>query len=413
MTRRPRLRGRAGIGAAFGAALALAQTAAYAQSATLSADELRPLYANADDIREGKQLADTACAKCHGPDGVSATSQVPHLAGQRPSYVYRKLQAFRRADRPGVAEGHDKGMLKFLNDDALANVAAYYASLDPPPPPPGAAPKYKDPLAAGKAAAQPCAKCHGEGGVSHKDGVPSLVGLAPKYLVESMKDYRDGDRPVGDKNADMKTALDALNDKDLENIANFYASQSDNLTRAQTSNPGAGPVAKEAIAACDKCHGDAGVSTSVITPSLAGQDETYALAALRAYRDGTRDDVAMSPKAKKLSDSELTNFAAYYAALAPKPVNIPRPLSPDEWADKCDRCHGANGNSARPDVPALAGQRADYIEKALGDYRKGVRMSAEMDAMSSILTDEDIKGLAAHYAFQKGRPAIFVPVPAK
>ena len=31
--------------------------------------------------------------------------------------------------------------------------------------------------------------------------------------------------------------------------------------------------------------------------------------------------------------------------------------------------------------------------------------------MSSILTDDDIKGIAAHYAYQKGRPVVFITVP--
>jgi hypothetical protein len=36
-----------------------------------------------------------------------------------------------------------------------------------------------------------------------------------------------------------------------------------------------------------------------------------------------------------------------------------------------------------------------------------------MAAMTSILTNDDVKGLAAHYAFQKGRPVVFVPIPEK
>ena len=108
--------------------------------------------------------------------------------------------------------------------------------------------------------------------------------------------------------------------------------------------------------------------------------------ALRAYKDGTRDDDTMTPRAKKLDDVAMTTLSAYYAGLDPKPVNIPRPLSPDEWAEKCDRCHGLNGNSTRPDVPALAAQRLDYLEAALSAYRSGARKSSEMTAMSSILT---------------------------
>jgi cytochrome c553 len=381
-----------------------------AQSAVV--DELRPLYASSVDIRDGKELADSTCAKCHGADGVSATNGVPNLAGQRPSYLFRELKAYQRGDGTGGAEAH-KMKLKFFSDEALANLAAYYASLDPASPTNAPGPNYVDPVAAGKAAAEPCSKCHGEIGVSHKAGAPSLIGLHPKYLLETMQSFRSGDRPIDDKNRDMKKALDALTDQDLQHIALYYALLSENLTRAQTPNEGGAPVAKEALAPCVKCHGEDGIGDSPITPSLAGQDMEYMLNALRAYKDGTRDDDTMTPRAKKLDDVAMKNLSVYYAGLSPKPVNILRPLSPDEWAEKCDRCHGLNGNSTRPEVPALAAQRSDYLEAALSAYQSGARKSSEMSAMSSILTPDDIKGLAAHYAHQKGRPVVFITVPSK
>ena len=399
-----------GVAAALAVGLALATTGALAQPALTSGDELRPLYATSSDVAEGKQLADLSCANCHGAEGVSGAKGVPNLAGQRPSYLYLKLMADQRS---GSEEPHSVKLMKFFSDDALANVAAYYASLDPAPAPDTPAPAWHDPIAAGKIAAASCAKCHGDSGVSHKAGVPSLIGLHPKYLFETMQSYKSGDRPIGPRNEEMKTALDALSDQDLQHVALYYALQSDNLTRAQTPNDGGAPVTKEALSSCAKCHGEAGISTTPITPSLAGQDATYALDALRAYKDGTRDDAVMSPKTKKLDEDEMKNLAAYFAGLDPKPVNIPKPLSPAEWAEKCDRCHGVNGNSTRPDVPALAAQRQDYLETALRKYQSGARKSAEMAAMSSILTADDITGIAAHYAQQKPRAAVFVPVPAK
>lgn len=392
------------------AGVALWRADAVAQSAIV--DELRPLYASSNDIRDGKELADSTCAKCHGADGVSTTSGVPNLAGQRPSYVYHKLNAYQRGDPTG-GEAHNMKLMKFFSNEALANLAAYYASLDPASPPDAPAPKYVDPVAAGKAAAEPCAKCHGESGVSHKAGVPSLIGIHPKYLAETMQSFKSGGRPIDEKNQDMKKALDALPDQDLQRIALYYTLQSENLMRAQTPNGGGAPAAKEALAPCVKCHGEDGIGDSPITPSLAGQDLAYMVNALHAYKDGTRDDDTMTPRAKKLDDVAMMSLSAYYAGLDPKPVNIPRPLSPDEWAEKCDRCHGLNGNSTRPEVPALAAQRLDYLEAALSAYQSGARNSSEMTAMSSILTPDDTKGLAAHYAHQKGRSVVFIAVPSK
>src|SRR3990172_5535232 len=92
-------------------------------------DDLRAVYATAADVAEGKRVAETACARCHGANGISATKGVPHLAGQRAAYLHLQLPAYRQSAR--VQSAMD-GVVKFLSDDALVKVAAYYASLDPP-----------------------------------------------------------------------------------------------------------------------------------------------------------------------------------------------------------------------------------------------------------------------------------------
>ena len=189
--------------------------------------------------RTGSSWPTSSARNVTAPTESSASKEVPNLASQRPVYVYIELKAYQRGDRAG-GETH---RVNFLNDEALANLAAYYASLDPAPPPGAPAPARVNAVAAGKAASEPCSKCHGERGVSHKAGVPSLIGLHPKYLVESMKAYKEGDRSTDARSEEMKKALTALSDEDLDHIARYYAAQSDNLKRAQTPNEGGAPLA--------------------------------------------------------------------------------------------------------------------------------------------------------------------------
>ncbi len=399
----------AGIAVA-GIAVGAWRSGAIAQSAMLSPDALRPLYAMAGDISEGKDLAAATCSKCHGLDGIATDKDAPNLAGQRPSYIYHELQAYQARLRP-ASKMYEK--VKFLSDDALVKVAAYYASLDPAQPPTTPPPAIVDPVAEGKTLAAPCTKCHGDNGVSKKVGVPSLSGLTPKYLVWAMQGYQQDDRKVDAKNEDMTKALKPLNDKQLGYIALYFALQDSNLTRAQTPIEAGAPVAKDTLAVCAKCHGADGYATSAATPSLAGQELAYMLKSLQEYKDKTRDDDTMSPKVAKLSDAEMKDLVAYYANLTPKGPTASKPLTAAQWAEKCDHCHGVNGNSVRPEVPALAGQKLDYLQNVLTAYRSGKRTSREMSAMTSVLSDDDILGLAAHYAYQKPRSFVFVPAPSK
>jgi cytochrome c553 len=374
----------------------------------VAGDDLRAAYANAADVAEGKRVADASCAGCHGANGISSIKDVPHLAGQRPGYLYLELRAYQSGARGDSTMG---AIVKNLNDNALVKAAAYYASLDPAQPSStsGArtAPPQVDAAQAGKAAAAACAGCHGDAGVSKMPGTPSLVGLDPKYLVAAMKAYKGGQR----KNDVMKAMISAVADADLGNIALYYALQKPD--RAAAPAGGDQAAGKAAAAACAGCHGDKGVSGNPAIPSLAGQDAQYVAAALRSYKDGTRSDETMKGIAASVDETAAKNLAAFYVNQQPQPTNVRKPLSTVEWAQRCDRCHGVNGNSTDPRLPALAAQRVEYLERVLHAYRTGDRKSPQMAAMSEGLTEADVGNLAAYYARQKARTVVYIALPAK
>jgi cytochrome c553 len=68
----------------------------------------------------------------------------------------------------------------------------------------------------------------------------------------------------------------------------------------------------------------------------------------------------------------------------------------------CAACHGANGISATPDFPNLAGQHADYLQSALTHYKNGKRKNPIMQAQVANLSPKDILDLSAFFARQKG-----------
>jgi len=77
----------------------------------------------------------------------------------------------------------------------------------------------------------------------------------------------------------------------------------------------------------------------------------------------------------------------------------------------CVACHGADGNSPTPANPNLAGQHADYLYKQLTEFkvREGEktarRANAIMAGFAALLSEADMRSVAAHYALQTQKPA--------
>ena len=392
--------------------LALGPAPASAQQANLPASarvELRPIFATVPDIIEGKRLAEVSCTRCHGANGISTTAGVPHIAAQRTPYIYLQLRAYLQGSRPQSAM---TGAVKFLSDDALVKVSAYYGTLDParPAAPPKPSPKaaaQKDPVLAGKAAAEACGGCHGDNGVSKTPGSPNLAGLDPKYLVAAINAYKTGQR----KNDLMKSLVAGLSDTDASNVALFYALQKP--ARAGTPAAGDAAAGKKAAGACAGCHGDTGVASDPANPSLAGQDAQYLATATQAYKDGTRKNETMKGMAAAIDEGTIKNIGAFYAGQQPQAPKVRKLLSLAEMSERCDRCHGINGNSIDPMVPAIAAQRADWLEQVLNTYHTGARKSTAMAAMTSVLSEAEVKELAAHYSRQTARAVTFIALPTK
>ncbi|MBL0919637.1 MAG: cytochrome c [Hydrogenophaga sp.] len=70
-----------------------------------------------------------------------------------------------------------------------------------------------------------------------------------------------------------------------------------------------------ADAACAVCHGPNGLSMQPNVPHLAGQPAIYLVEQLKNYRSGKRPHEVMSVIAKPLTDTEIENLAAWYAAM--------------------------------------------------------------------------------------------------
>lgn len=72
----------------------------------------------------------------------------------------------------------------------------------------------------------------------------------------------------------------------------------------------------------------------------------------------------------------------------------------------CVACHGADGNSANPQWPKIAGQHARYLHESLMAYKSGERQNALMAGQAAMLSEQDMQNLAAYYASESMTPGV-------
>jgi cytochrome c553 len=184
------------------------------------------------------------------------------------------------------------------------------------------------------------------------------------------------------------------------------------LGAASVSVPGADlDAARKKAEPCGACHGADGNGATPGTPSLAGMPTFYTHWQLIMYRDGRRRDPQMSPFAVNLSDADMADLAAYYAAQPPRPrparidaarAAVGQPLAQQQ---NCTSCHGPR-LMGQQGVPRLAGQDFDYLLKRLRGYKS--KTTSDLDGMMTMvaqpLTEADIENLVHFMASLATQP---------
>jgi len=104
---------------------------------------------------------------------------------------------------------------------------------------------------------------------------------------------------------------------------------------------------------------------------------------------------------KKFLATVVLSFSA--ASVAHAAVVMPKgdAAAGQGKAAVCAACHGADGNSAAPTFPKLAGQNAKYIYKQLQDFKAQRRNNALMLGIATALSDQDMADLAVYMSEQK------------
>ncbi|HEY5810329.1 MAG TPA: c-type cytochrome [Povalibacter sp.] len=165
---------------------------------------------------------------------------------------------------------------------------------------------------------------------------------------------------------------------------------------------------------CTMCHGARGMSASN-APNLAGQYPEVVIKQLQDYRSGHRSSAIMEAIARPLSDTEISDLAAYYASL-PKARTAPttydealpavvRVGDPLRNIAPCISCHGQVDQKLG--TPWLEGMPRQYLIDQLRAFQNGTRRNdaqAQMRNMVRSMTAAEIDEVATFYA-RKARDA--------
>lgn len=192
-------------------------------SKTGATDKQDPVVelASISDLEAGGTVA-AWCGDCHGENGVSTTSQIPHLAGQRMQYVVNELQAYKegRRDNPAM-----RAVVSSLTEEAMRNVAAYYSlrGTDDQGALTDAKLEHAVALDISPSVAKwtyKCDRCHEANGFADPDRFPILTGQREEYLERTMHAYQNRFLRASSM---MHAMTEQLSPTDIKEISAYYA----------------------------------------------------------------------------------------------------------------------------------------------------------------------------------------------
>ena len=169
------------------------------------------------------QAKTAVCGACHGPDGNSMAPNFPKLAGQGDRYLLKQLHEIKDGKRQVLEM---TGQLTNLNDQDLADIAAYYASqkssvgaADPALVARGEELFRGGDLQKGLPA---CTGCHAPDGQGNAPaGFPHVGGQHASYIEKQLTDFREGDRTNDGDSMIMRGIAAKLSNKDIKALASY------------------------------------------------------------------------------------------------------------------------------------------------------------------------------------------------
>lgn len=147
---------------------------------------------------------------------------------------------------------------------------------------------------------------------------------------------------------------------------------------------------------CRTCHGLDGIAVIPVAPNIGGEAADYLAEQLHAFKSGAREQEMMTVVAGGLSDQQIADVTAYFAAQKVKALP-PAGFDPAAAPEVCSACHGPDGIAVIPQAPNLAGENTIYLETQLKAFRSGKRANEIMGPIAAELDDAAIRAALDWY----------------
>jgi cytochrome c553 len=172
------------------------------------------------DAARGAEVAEKQrCAKCHEDNGVSTDIDIPSIAGQTASYTFKQLVDY----KSGAREDRDmQKAARKLTPEEMADLAAFYATLQPPQQAPDTAVPALVKAGDLTRLLLPCGVCHGREGEGYGYETPALAGQSYGYMVNTLLAFRAGER-VNDHYGRKRFITRQLTEEEIKGLAAYYA----------------------------------------------------------------------------------------------------------------------------------------------------------------------------------------------
>ncbi len=306
------------------------------QTHTLGSQEPPPLDDPALVLKGAKHYA-TGCAPCHGAPGMPAskiaqqmTPHPPDLQTRVPEWEPDELfwivkhgikftgmpawPTQHRDDEVWAVVGFLRRLPQLTPDD--------YAEITEKPTGGARLRTLSEPV---RSTVENCARCHGTEGTGIGSGAfPRLADQSRVYLEAALKAFAEGERHSGI----MQPIAAGLSEEERRQIADYYARQPAPLPPPEERLPGSPQrgrqIARRGIPAkgvpsCVHCHGLTSPPRNPYYPKLAGQYADYLILQLELFKKGHRGGTPFAPimheSVDRMTQEQIRDLAAYYAAL--------------------------------------------------------------------------------------------------